>query len=203
MARIRGIIPTIAFGPKVIKMSRANPDTQEFLRDLFLKYDDDIMVLVGYNNTRIKLNRAIRGLLEFESDQPEPKDRVICLRNNYENKIYNGMTGRINRIEDVSDDWGKYYKAKITFDDEIGHPYDGLISVNQFNSKETLHRENFNNVQLFDFGYALTVHKAQGSQAKRVVVFEERFPNMDNDMWKRWLYTAVTRASEELYIIGN
>ncbi|MBT4124189.1 MAG: ATP-binding domain-containing protein, partial [Candidatus Pacebacteria bacterium] len=56
---------------------------------------------------------------------------------------------------------------------------------------------------LFDFGYALTVHKAQGSQAKKAIVFEERFPKMDDQMWKKWLYTAVTRAEEELFIVGH
>ena len=56
---------------------------------------------------------------------------------------------------------------------------------------------------LFDFGYAITVHKAQGSQAKRVVLFEERFKQMNDEEWKRWLYTAVTRAEEELYIFAR
>ncbi len=55
---------------------------------------------------------------------------------------------------------------------------------------------------LFDFGYALTVHKAQGSQSKKVILFEEKFRQMDEEMWRRWLYTAVTRAEEELYILG-
>jgi DNA helicase IV len=35
-----------------------------------------------------------------------------------------------------------------------------------------------------------------------VIVFEERFPRMTDDDWRRWLYTAVTRAGRELYIIG-
>ena len=56
---------------------------------------------------------------------------------------------------------------------------------------------------LFDFGYALTVHKAQGSQAKRVILFEERFSQMTDDEWRRWLYTAVTRAEEELFIFSS
>jgi exodeoxyribonuclease-5 len=55
---------------------------------------------------------------------------------------------------------------------------------------------------LFDFGYTLTVHKAQGSQAKRVILFEERFGKMSDEDWRRWLYTAVTRAEEELYIFA-
>ncbi len=82
--------------------------------------------------------------------------------------------------------------------------YHGLISVEQFNADSALNftdkRSKIMKGDLFDFGYALTVHKAQGSQAKKVVLFEERFPKMTDDDWKRWLYTAVTRAEEELYI---
>ncbi|HRI05850.1 MAG TPA: AAA family ATPase [Candidatus Dojkabacteria bacterium] len=203
MARTRGIIPFMEFGKGVVKMNRRDMDTQEFLSDLFMRYDDDTLVLVGYNNTRIKLNKAIRGLLGFEGEQPQVKDRVICLRNSYEHHIYNGMMGRIKSIETITDDFGMYYKSKIALDEEGGYDFEGLISYNQFGAKETLHAEKTPEVDLFDFGYALTTHKAQGSQAKRVVVFEEKFANMDNDMWKKWLYTAVTRASEELYIIGD
>ena len=55
---------------------------------------------------------------------------------------------------------------------------------------------------LFDYGYALTVHKSQGSESDKVILFEERFKQMDDLLWKKWLYTAVTRAKNELYIIG-
>jgi len=55
---------------------------------------------------------------------------------------------------------------------------------------------------LWDFGYALTVHKAQGSQAQSVLVFEERFAKSSEADWKRWLYTAVTRAELELTVVG-
>ncbi|KKR05742.1 MAG: hypothetical protein UT34_C0002G0249 [candidate division WS6 bacterium GW2011_GWF2_39_15] len=202
LARTRGLIPVMEYGMNVKKFNRQDTDTQEFLQDLFLKYDDDMLILVGYNNTRVKLNKAIRQLLGFENESPETKDRVICLRNSYERHIYNGMMGRIKKISSFSDDWGTYYKSTISLDDEEDYDFEGLVSYNQFGSKETLHNEKTPEVDLFDFGYALTVHKAQGSQAKRVVVFEERFSSMTNEMWKRWLYTAVTRASEELYIIG-
>jgi ATP-dependent exoDNAse (exonuclease V) alpha subunit len=78
--------------------------------------------------------------------------------------------------------------------------------VKQFNSKEPLNftdkRRTIMAGDLFDFGYAVTVHKAQGSEAKKVILFEERFRQMEDEMWARWLYTAVTRAQEELYIIG-
>ena len=51
----------------------------------------------------------------------------------------------------------------------------------------------------FDFGYALTVHKAQGSQWNNVVLFDESFAFRDTR--ERWLYTAITRAAETLTIV--
>lgn len=53
----------------------------------------------------------------------------------------------------------------------------------------------------FDFGYAMTCHKAQGSQFSRVAVWIDRRPEPDNIDYRRWLYTAVTRASERLLVI--
>jgi superfamily I DNA/RNA helicase len=51
----------------------------------------------------------------------------------------------------------------------------------------------------FDFGYAVTCHKAQGSEAKRVFVLGQGFGTLDER--RRWMYTATTRAREELYVI--
>jgi exodeoxyribonuclease-5 len=51
----------------------------------------------------------------------------------------------------------------------------------------------------FDFGYALTVHKAQGSQWNDVVLFDESFAFPDNR--ERWLYTGVTRAAKRLTVV--
>ena len=52
----------------------------------------------------------------------------------------------------------------------------------------------------FAYAYAITCHKAQGSEWSKVLVFEEWFPNVAEDH-KRWLYTACTRASDKLVII--
>ena len=51
----------------------------------------------------------------------------------------------------------------------------------------------------FDYGYALTVHKAQGSQWDRIVPFDESFAFHDSR--DRWLYTAITRAAEAITIV--
>lgn len=52
----------------------------------------------------------------------------------------------------------------------------------------------------FNYGYAITCHKAQGSEWDNIVVMEEWFPN-DLETHCRWLYTAITRASEKVVIV--
>lgn len=199
--RLYGYIKPGVYGNSVRKFNKEDSDAQETIGELLSNYSSDTLILCGYNKTRKKLNLHIRNTLGFTSPFPQVGDRVICLRNNHQKHIFNGMIGTILAIKDTSTNW---YTAEIQMDgeDEI---YKGQISKDQFMSDAAL---NFTNKRsaimagdLFDFGYALTVHKAQGSQAKRVILFEERFAKMDDDQWKRWLYTGVTRAEEELYII--
>lgn len=54
----------------------------------------------------------------------------------------------------------------------------------------------------FDFAYAITCHKSQGSEWDKVVVIEENFPFIKHEH-ARWLYTACTRASEKLVLINK
>ena len=49
----------------------------------------------------------------------------------------------------------------------------------------------------FDYGYALTVHKAQGSQWDDVVLVDE----WRRDKRREWLYTGITRAAESITVI--
>ncbi len=59
----------------------------------------------------------------------------------------------------------------------------------------------FNALQV-KFSYAITCHKSQGGQWDTIFVEQPYLPNgMDRD-YIRWLYTAVTRAKEKLYLIG-
>ena len=52
----------------------------------------------------------------------------------------------------------------------------------------------------FNYGYAITGHRAQGSQWDKVLVFEERFP-FEKEEHARWLYTSCTRAAEKLVLV--
>ena len=59
----------------------------------------------------------------------------------------------------------------------------------------------FNALQV-KFAYALTCHKAQGGQWKRVFIEKPYLPDGPSADYYRWLYTAITRASEHLFLIG-
>ena len=52
------------------------------------------------------------------------------------------------------------------------------------------------------FSYAITCHKSQGGQWNTVFVEQPYLPNGVDRDYLRWLYTAVTRAKEKLYLIG-
>lgn len=203
MARTEGKIPFGKFGKNIYKLNNNEIESQERITELLQNYNNDTLILCGYNKTRIKLNNFIRGSFNFESPFPQANDRVICLRNNHIKKIYNGMIGTVCRIKEKNENW---YKAEIQMDGEEKR-YKGNIFSKQFNQVQginfTQDRRLTKEGDLFDFGYALTVHKAQGSQAKRVILFEERFSKMDDDQWRRWLYTGITRAEEELFIVGQ
>ncbi len=201
IARKYGNIPAIEFSSTVKKYKTDNEDLQEFLTDSFSSFDKSLMVLVGYNNTRIKLNKWIRELLEFDSPTPQAGDRIICLKNNHTEEIFNGMTGTVLSISKEKNKDLEYYDTEIEFDDE-DKIYFLNMNIKQFNNPTPIIKAD-EGVDLFDFGYAFTVHKAQGSQSEKVILFEERFAQMSDDTWRRWLYTGVTRAMSELYIIGK
>lgn len=59
----------------------------------------------------------------------------------------------------------------------------------------------FNSLQV-KFSYAITCHKSQGGQWNTVFVEQPYLPNGLDKEYLRWLYTAVTRAKKQLYLIG-
>lgn len=165
--------------------------------DLVLGADQ---VLVGTNRTRRRYNRRLRELKEFTLPTPQSGDKLVCLRNDPSKGLLNGSLWRvmtaskettkpgINLLvspeeEDPDRGVAKIKVLKAAFeDDEADIPWSTKKRYDDF-----------------DYGYALTVHKAQGSQWDSVVLFDESFAF--RDMRQRWLYTAVTRAAERLTVV--
>jgi exodeoxyribonuclease V len=209
LAREEGKIPVKHFGDGVRKLNRYDSGSGQEVEEMLARFNDEMLILTGFNHTRIKLNQAVRNILGIEGERPRVNDRVMCLKNNWDKGIYNGMVGKITRVipkQNMEANIIHWYEAEISMIED-GMMYDGLISAHQFNQPAALKEYKDLSYRtlgdLFDFGYALTVHKAQGSQAPRVLLFEERSQHMSDDDWRRWLYTGVTRAEEELTIVGT
>jgi len=149
------------------------------------------MVICGRNGTRVAVNAAIRKARGHTTDLPAPGEQVICLRNNKQHNIFNGMLAEV---------------VGIRVDDVVSHPeidirldngevrYAIRFEPEQFGNEKLLddaHRK----VALFDFGYCLTCHKSQGSQWDNVLVLE--WIHGDTSA-ARWRYTAATRAKFKL-----
>ncbi len=206
LAREHGTIPIQTFSNTVKKFDSQTNEAQVMISDFFQTYQDDTLFLTGFNNSRVAINASIRAAQWRNPDMPESGDKVVCLKNDWELGIFNGMTGTLQNIQIAKKDDEEIISYEGEVVDEVGSViYSGLLAAAQFQHPTTLkfskHQQREIG-QLFDYGYALTVHKAQGSQARKVIVIEERSKHMDDEQWRRWLYTAVTRAEEELYIFG-
>jgi exodeoxyribonuclease V len=203
MAREDGRIAVGKYSPFVKKIDRYNPDSGMDIEDELRSYKSDTLVLCGYNKTRLMLNKTIRSFLGYESQELEAGERVICLKNDHINNLTNGMLGKVIKIRIEGE---HHYYTEIETDGDDG-VYKGLILRSQIDSPNPIMSvTGLKQTELggrFDRGYALTVHKSQGSQSNKVILFEERFPQMTDSEWRKWLYTGVTRAEEKLTIIGS
>jgi len=150
-------------------------------------------IIVGKNATRHRANRKRRECLGFTSPFPEKGDRVVCLRNNHDLGLLNGA---IWMVDTMYSHEGDIIDVRLNAEDE-----DRMLRVDMhqapFIGEEMPYWER--DAQEFDFGYALTGHKAQGSQWPSVVVVDESSTFRQDK--HRWLYTSITRASEKVVIV--
>ena len=82
---------------------------------------------------------------------------------------------------------------------EVMKDYEGLTKFNAF--KKVKENDYFNALQV-KFSYAITCHKSQGGQWNTVFVEQPYLPDGIDRDYVRWLYTAITRAKDKLYLIG-
>ena len=156
-------------------------------------------VLVGTNKTRRRYNQRLRDLKEFQGPLPASGDKLVALRNDPSKGLLNGSLWQVvsapNSVKPfmnllvASDDEGlERVSAKIRVLKAAFEDPDGEIPWQMKRRYDD-----------FDYGYALTVHKAQGSQWNNVYLFDESWAFREHS--QRWLYTAITRAAENLTIV--
>ena len=154
-------------------------------------------VLVGMNKTRRAYNGRLRELRGFSGAQPQSGEKLVCLRNNRKKGLLNGALftvksagalrrGKIRMLVAPEEGEGKFLRVAVI--PQFFESVEGEIPY-------ALRKDS----DEFDYGYALTVHKAQGSQWDNVALFDESFAFREHRA--RWLYTGVTRAAQRLTLV--
>lgn len=171
-------------------------------------------VLCYKNATRSNINSIVRKNIFGNDDRtPSSGDIVVCLKNvkRYKSKpLYNGYRGILSNVKSID---GDFISSRVSFPHDMVDTYLNNICKHQFCFQKTF--SSFSELELFgmnvshwsevgvlfDYGYAMTVHKFQGSSAENVILFNERPAPVSDEDYKRWLYTGVSRSSDRLTII--
>ena len=219
--KIRNNEPINYFDGKEVKII---PYSQ--LNTGILQWGDQI--LTATNATRQAINTQMRQLLNYPN-HPVDGDKMICLRNYWEDFSDNGdplINGTIGILKNSFQTWReipRVAKSNIKkFDILMGDlsipdtsdiynlvdmDYKMILTGNKccdWKLSYRLGKLRFRYGDIvpkeFTYAYAVTVHKAQGSEWNNIVVLEENFP-FDKIEHTRWLYTACTRASEKLVLV--
>jgi exodeoxyribonuclease V alpha subunit len=103
-------------------------------------------------------------------------DTVLFTQNHYDKGIQNGSLGILTSVDASGDGYGE-----VTLD--TGDTVEVTQTV----------------LDCMELGYAITLHKAQGSQFPRVIIALQKGKIVD----RSWLYTAITRAESEIHIVGS
>ncbi|KQT86092.1 ATP-dependent RecD-like DNA helicase [Aurantimonas sp. Leaf443] len=157
-------------------------------------------VLVGTNRTRRRYNARLRELKGFEGPLPLAGDKLVCLRNDPAKGLLNGSLWKVMTASRETVKPGVNLIVKPDDDDiDQGAAKIRLLKAAFEDPDAEVPWATKKRFDDFDFGYALTVHKAQGSQWNDVMLFDESFAFRETR--ERWLYTAVTRAAETLTIV--
>lgn len=196
-------LPVGEHGGGLLRVVRVSDD------DVTYDMTRDVQIICGTNRLRWEITRNTRRLCGFDYMGPMTGEMMICIKNSKDYPLVNGSMGI------VTADTGTLKSGDITckmfMQDEDGTNYE--LKCLQAVFEETylgkgqstsppraifMAKQNAS-VHQFDWAYAITCHKSQGSQWDEVVVHDESM--MFRDEWKRWLYTAVTRAAERLTVV--
>ena len=185
-------------------------------------------IITATNASKATFNNQMRELLGY-SGLPQDGEKMICLRNYWddlsedgESALVNGTTGIIHmpfesfrmapqfvkmknhKMEtiqcDFTSDDGSYFNS-VEMDKHMILTGEKCIDWREsYQLGRLIQRIGDIVPREFTFGYAITCHKAQGSEWNKVLVIEESFP-FPKDEHARWLYTACTRAASRLVLV--
>ena len=153
----------------------------------------------------------IRKKLIFTHKAPYPGEKIVCLVNNHDLKIMNGQTGTVQFVMPNEDSWritlkmdNEFYQSFVSdkcFGEVQYTMYDHSSKAKKVH--DLAQQNGFAKADYFDYGYVISVHKSQGSEWEKIILFEQRTPKWDDEYYAKWLYTAVTRAKRKLFVIAD
>lgn len=157
------------------------------------RIDDKILtevdqVICAFNKTRVATNIQIRKALN-KTGLISIGERVMCLRNNRKQCLFNGMQGTVVGLHE------KRTRQYMTFE------FDGTIYEDVCYDPSTFGQESYkikhgsDTPNPFDYAYCITAHKSQGDEWDNVLVIEQECKKWSH---KRWAYTAASRAKKRL-----
>lgn len=159
-----------------------------------IKFDQ---VIVGTNAMRWGLNEELREKMGRPDGIPVVGDKIIVLQNNYELQVMNGET---HTVLDYKPQTG--LMTVVDDDDNVRDMEvwkQGFTREGEAELKAMPYGEQTDRV-MATFAWAITCHKSQGSQWNNVLVVDES--HVFRRDRARWLYTAVTRAAEEVRVVN-
>jgi len=214
-ARSKSAIPYGTYGEDVEVLPDYCLDDEDEAIELYTWADQ---ILCGTNRTRKNINNIVRKHKGFTNKLPQQGDKVVCTQNNWQLlawspklgtyiNLVNGTMGYVSKIKAISEISKEFIMDFVTDFDPDCVFEDIKVSFTNFVDdvapplNKGKHGREVTNI--FDFGYAMTVHKAQGNGYPKVLVIAERmsFRPFDIETERRWLYTAITRAEKQLIML--
>ncbi len=191
-----------------------------------IEYDSETVTLCFTNAVRQSINFGYRHKKDFKSDIIlYPFEQIVCLTNNPTLGMMNGERFSVEFLSPPFDQ----PTVNVTVERQDGNYQECYVhnTIKKFGKKNAVYsRKKYGKQQPYrrkspttdsepdpmvidaDYGYSMTVHKAQGSEFKNVFlvdsgIFKGISKSKGNDDYLRWLYTGVTRSSDKLTIITN
>lgn len=167
------------------------------------------VVLCGKNDTRTRLTKMIRrDIVHAKNDVPMLGEKLICRKNNWTIEVdginlTNGLTGTVMNSIDVRNFEGDLFTINFVPDISPETQFYNVKCNYKYLRANKENREMMKKIphikgNLFEFGYAQTVHLAQGSQWRAGMYYEEYLsPLINNNLH----YTAITRFSDMLIYV--
>lgn len=173
--------------------------------DVTFDLERDVQIICGRNNTRWDITRKTRHLSGIGDQGPVEGELMICVRNSKKRpSMVNGsmymVTESVGELRNGDDG----FSMNVIDEEGVAHKLKAVQAILEENylgkntatvDQRTVYRAK-GKFEHFDWAYAITCHKSQGSQWDEVCVHDEGWCFRDDAA--RWNYTAATRAAERL-----